>query len=100
MFERPGSDSQAVLVSLDFGDTDYAESTDELTQLALSARIGVAGILRGKRARPDSAFFAGTGKVDEIAALLAQPARGWSSSIMSYRPRRSAISKRNSVAAS
>jgi len=76
MFERPGSDSQAVLVSLDFGDTDYAESTDELTQLALSARIGVAGILRGKRARPDSAFFAGTGKVDEIAALLAQTGAG------------------------
>jgi GTP-binding protein HflX len=76
MFERPGSDSHAVLVSLDFGDTDYAESTDELTQLALSARIGVAGILRGKRARPDSAFFAGTGKVDEIAALLAQTGAG------------------------
>jgi len=76
MFERPGSDSQAVLVSLDFGDTDYAESTDELTQLALSARIGVAGILRGKRARPDSALFAGTGKVDEIAALLAQTGAG------------------------
>jgi len=76
MFERPGSDSQAVLVSLDFGDTHYAESTDELTQLALSARIGVAGILRGKRARPDSAFFAGTGKVDEIAALLAQTGAG------------------------
>jgi len=76
MFERPGSDSQAVLVSLDFGDPDYAESTDELTQLALSARIGVAGILRGKRARPDSAFFAGTGKVDEIAALLAQTGAG------------------------
>ena len=76
MFDRPGSDSQAVLVSLDFGDADYAESTDELTQLALSARIGVAGILRGKRARPDSAFFAGTGKVDEIAALLAQTGAG------------------------
>lgn len=76
MFERPGSDSQAVLVSLDFGDVDYAESTDELVQLALSARIGIAGILRGKRARPDSAFFAGTGKVEELAALLAQSGAG------------------------
>ena len=76
MFERPGSDSQAVLVSLDLGDAGYAESTDELTQLALSARIGIAGILRGRRARPDSAFFAGTGKVDELAALLAQSGAG------------------------
>jgi GTPase len=76
MFERPGSDSQAVLVSLDFGDVDYAESTDELVQLALSARIGIAGILRGRRARPDSAFFAGTGKVEELAALLAASGAG------------------------
>src|SRR5215203_2914611 len=76
MFERPGSDSQAVLVSLDFGEPDYAESTDELAQLALSARIRIAGILRGKRIRPDSAFFAGTGKVQELADLLAQAGAG------------------------
>ncbi|MDB5808708.1 MAG: GTP-binding protein HflX [Betaproteobacteria bacterium] len=76
MFERPGSDSQAVLVSLDFGEPDYAESTDELAQLALSARIGIAGVLRGKRARPDPKFFAGSGKVDELAAMLAETKAG------------------------
>ncbi len=70
MFERPGSGSQAVLVSLDFGDDDFAESTAELVQLAESARIGVAAVLQGKRMRPDSALFAGSGKVDELAALL------------------------------
>ena len=71
MIERPGSSSQAVLVSLDFGDAGYAESTQELAQLAESARIGIAGVLRGRRERPDSAYFAGTGKVEELAALLA-----------------------------
>ena len=71
MFERPGSGSQAVLVSLDFGAPDFAESTEELVQLAVSARIAIAGVLRGRRARPDPAFFAGTGKVEELAALLA-----------------------------
>ena len=76
MFDRPGSDSQAVLVSLDFGEADYAESTEELAQLALSARVAIAGVLRGRRVRPDSAFFAGTGKVDELAALLAQTGAG------------------------
>jgi GTP-binding protein HflX len=76
MFERPGSDSQAVLVSLDFGEADYAESTEELAQLALSARISIGGVLRGRRARPDSAYFAGTGKVDEIAALLVETGAG------------------------
>jgi GTP-binding protein HflX len=72
MFDRPGSDSQAVLVSLDFGEPDYAESTDELAQLALSARVGIAGILRGKRARPDPKFFAGSGKAEELGVLLKQ----------------------------
>ncbi len=71
MFERPGSGSQAVLVSLDFGAPDFAESTEELVQLAVSARIAIAGVLQGPRARPDPAYFAGTGKVEELAALLA-----------------------------
>jgi GTPase len=70
MFERPGSGSQAVLVSLDLAEEGYAESTQELAQLAESARIRIAGVLHGRRDRPDPAFFAGTGKVDELAALL------------------------------
>jgi len=72
MFERPGSGSQAVLVSLDFGDPDFAESTEELVQLATSAKVSVLDIVKGKRVRPDPAFFAGRGKVEEIAALLAR----------------------------
>ena len=72
MFERPGSGSQAVLVSLDFGDPDFAESTEELAQLATSAKVSVMDIIKGKRQRPDPAYFAGRGKVEEIAALLAR----------------------------
>ena len=72
MFERPGSGSQAVLVSLDFGDPDFAESTEELVQLATSAKVNVVDIIKGKRQRPDPAHFAGSGKVEEIAALLAR----------------------------
>ena len=72
MFERPGSGSQAVLVSLDFGEPDFAESTEELVQLATSAKVSVVDIIKGKRVRPDPAFFAGRGKVEEIAALLAR----------------------------
>jgi len=70
MIERPGSSSQAVLVSLDLGDEAYAESTDELAQLASSAGIRVAAIMRGRRSRPDPAFFAGTGKVAEISGAV------------------------------
>ena len=72
MFERPGSGSQAVLVSLDFGDPDFAESTEELVQLATSAKVSVVDIIKGRRLRPDPAHFAGSGKVEEIATALAR----------------------------
>src|SRR3989304_344725 len=72
MFERPGSGSQAVLVSLDFGDPDFAESTEELVQLATSAKVSVVDIIKGKRLRPDPAFFAGRGKVEGVGAPLAR----------------------------
>jgi len=76
MFERPGSGSQAVLVSLDFGAGDFAASTAELAQLAASASVAVAGVLEGRRTRPDPAYFAGSGKIDELAALLARTGAG------------------------
>jgi len=72
MVERPGARSQAVLVSLDFGDDDYAETTAELRQLAVSAGLKVAAVLQGRRGRPDPALFAGSGKVEELAGLLTE----------------------------
>ncbi len=71
MFERPGASSQAVLVSFDFGHRDVAESTAELGQLAASAGLAVVATVRGRRDRPDPAYFAGRGKLDEIESLLA-----------------------------
>ena len=53
MIERPGSGDAAVLVSLDFGDTDYEESLEELQRLTESAGVGILGIVRGKRYRPE-----------------------------------------------
>ncbi|MHB1590964.1 MAG: ribosome rescue GTPase HflX [Sulfuricella sp.] len=70
MIERPGSGDAAVLVSLDFGDTDYEESLEELQRLTESAGVAILGIVRGKRARPDAALFAGSGKADEIAETV------------------------------
>lgn len=62
---------RAVLVGLDFGKTDYAESLEEARQLAASAGVGRLTVVRGRRERPDPALFAGKGKVDEIAATVA-----------------------------
>ena len=72
MFERPARGETAVLVALDLGASDYAESLQELQLLAASAGAGVRAVVRGRRARPDPALFAGSGKVREIAAALAE----------------------------
>ena len=65
-------DEAAVLVSLDFGAADYAESLEELCLLAESAGVYTAAIIQGKRQRPDPALFAGSGKVQEIADAVQQ----------------------------
>jgi GTP-binding protein HflX len=62
----------ALLVSLDFGEADYADSLEELRLLAESAGVVVVATVGGKRNRPDPAWFAGTGKVQEIADTLSQ----------------------------
>ncbi|MEQ1772716.1 MAG: GTPase HflX [Burkholderiales bacterium] len=80
MFDRPGrgsgsaggaSSTDAVLVALDFGNDDYAESLAEIQLLASSAGVTARGIVYGKRDRPDSAYYAGKGKVDQIAETVA-----------------------------
>lgn len=62
----------AVLVSLDLGGGDSAENLEELRRLAASDQLAVSAVIKGKRARPDPATFAGSGKVDEILLALEQ----------------------------
>ena len=69
MFERPTGGDRALIVALDFGEGDPAERLAEVDDLARSAGATVVGTVTGRRQRPDAALFAGTGKVDEIAAL-------------------------------
>ncbi len=70
MSESTTAPNTAVLVSLDFGAPDYEESLEELRLLAESAGVEVLALIEGKRQRPDAATFAGSGKVDEIAAQV------------------------------
>lgn len=76
MFERPdiqtafddSSEKEAVvLVHLNFNDPDYDDSQQEFIELVGSTGAKIAAIIQGKRHRPDPKFFAGSGKVDEIA---------------------------------
>ena len=68
----PAGADTAILVSLDFGTPDYAESLEELRLLAESAGVRAVALIEGKRQRPDASLFAGSGKVDEIAAVVEQ----------------------------
>jgi GTPase len=70
MHESTTAANTAVLVSLDFGAPDYAESLEELRLLAESAGVRTLALVEGRRQRPDASTFAGSGKVDEIAALV------------------------------
>jgi GTP-binding protein HflX len=70
MFDRPQGGESAVLVSLDFGEADYAESLEELRQLASTAGLEVRASVEGKRPKPDATYFVGSGKADEVAATL------------------------------
>ncbi|MDO8413371.1 MAG: GTPase HflX [Gallionellaceae bacterium] len=72
MHERTTAANTAILVSLDFGAPDYVESLEELHLLAESAGIQTLALVEGRRQRPDASLFAGSGKVDEIAALVEQ----------------------------
>ncbi len=74
MFERPEGGDRALVVALDTGESDRAFRLSEVTALATSAGAVVVGTLTGRRQRPDPAFFAGKGKVDEILAQVAATA--------------------------
>ncbi|MDP2144515.1 MAG: GTPase HflX [Gallionella sp.] len=72
MQQNSAGSELAVLVSLDLGEPDYAESLEELRLLAETAGVQTLAIIEGKRQRPDPALFAGSGKVQEIADLLVE----------------------------
>jgi len=65
--ERP----RAILVSLDIGLRADGERAEEAARLVESAGARVCEVIRGRRDRPDAKTFAGSGKVEEIAAALA-----------------------------
>ena len=68
MSSAAAPDNQAaVLVSLDLGGTAPEGAAEELLRLAESAGVRRHAAVGGKRQRPDPKFFAGRGKVEEIA---------------------------------
>ena len=74
MFERHAGGERVILVALDLGNPDFTESVAELRLLASGAGLELVGEVQGKRSRPDATLFVGSGKADEIAALVAATA--------------------------
>jgi GTP-binding protein HflX len=71
MFDRPTSGERAVLVQLAVGGELPEDARDELEQLADAAGASVVGFLGGSRGSPDPKFFVGSGKAEELKALVA-----------------------------
>jgi GTP-binding protein HflX len=68
MFERPRAGERAVLVRLGLGAAVELEDLQEFEQLARSAGAQPVGTITGRRERPESRYFVGTGKAAEIAS--------------------------------
>ena len=60
-----------MIVQLDFGQADLQDQLEEVRLLAESAGGEVVAEVTGKRHSPDPKTYAGKGKVQEIAAMLA-----------------------------
>ena len=69
MQQKTGAPEDAILVSIDFGESDHSESLVELQLLAETAGVRTVAVVEARRQRPDAALFAGSGKVQEIAEL-------------------------------
>jgi GTPase len=66
VIERSRTGERAVLVRLGLGAPIDPEDLEEFTQLATSAGAVPVATITARRARPDSKFFVGSGKADEL----------------------------------
>lgn len=64
--------TQAIVVGIDFHDMLFDDRMSEAVELVTSAGATVAATVIAKRAKPDAATFAGSGKIEELAACVAE----------------------------
>lgn len=75
MNDRPRGGERVVLVHMHFPSGKMAEDLDEFKELALSAGAQIVAIITGNRRAPESKYFVGQGKAEEIkASVLAHEA--------------------------
>ena len=69
MFERAERGDRALILHPVFRLTG-PDALDEFQELALSAGAEIAGIVTAPRDKPDSRYFVGSGKIEELAGLV------------------------------
>ncbi len=70
MFDRPDAGERAVLVHLDIGLPADEDERQEFRQLVESTGATAVGYLTGSRSSPEPRLFVGSGKADELKALV------------------------------
>ncbi|WP_194756182.1 ribosome rescue GTPase HflX [Aliidiomarina indica] len=70
MFERYEGGEQAVLVHVDFPNESAREDLEELKLLVSSAGVTAGAVVTTSRHSPDARLFIGSGKTEEVAALV------------------------------
>ena len=81
LFDRPEADDNAVLVHVELGrgpapvDAEgrlRTDHLDEFAELARAAGARIVGTLEARREQPAPRYFVGTGKADELKALVSE----------------------------
>lgn len=70
MFERPRSGERAILVHVGLNGIGDADELHEFAELARSAGADVVELVAMQRKAPDPRLYVGSGKADEIRALI------------------------------
>lgn len=70
-FERVEGGDRAILVHIDFPESDDREDPQEFEELVVSAGGEPAAFIGGSRSTPHPKYFVGPGKLDEIKAAVA-----------------------------
>ncbi len=69
--ERYQGGERAILVQIDMGHASFAEDLIEFEALATSAGVKILEVIKGKSHSPNSKYFVGVGKAEQIANQVA-----------------------------
>ncbi|OUR81432.1 GTPase HflX [Cycloclasticus sp. 46_120_T64] len=70
LFDRPDTGEKALIVHLSINESFSADDLDEFIQLVESANVEPVITVKGSRKTPDSRYYVGKGKLEEVKHLL------------------------------